>query len=259
MIWMRILPGVLKELLKHVPTVLFEAVDWNVLAHELPKLSRRLIQKEGYAELFEEHQKFLAPFEIHLVSDVSSELHIQHDLWASEKILTLYFAQLFSPHGLFLDLRLNHYQVAKPVLNYHPSGLWTKFSPEFSQGVAEIYDGFYLNDDAQFESGLIKLGLSSSSWPESDRRELAQLFKSHFGASVDNEMVFELESFKTSLINIAHFLLEKKVRVSNDFLYLGIYLVTLYSALERSRVRINVKKIYLNVREQLKSSPPSKT
>ena len=64
MIFMRILPGVLKELLKHVPTVLFEAVEWSVLASELPKLSRRIIQKEGYNELFELQSAFLSHFTI---------------------------------------------------------------------------------------------------------------------------------------------------------------------------------------------------
>jgi predicted unusual protein kinase regulating ubiquinone biosynthesis (AarF/ABC1/UbiB family) len=254
---MRILPGVLKELLKHVPTVLFEAVDWSVLGHELPKLSRRLIQKEGYQELFEQHQSFLRPFQINLVDHVDKQFDIKHDLWASEKILTLYFAQLFSPHGLFLDLRTNHFDVAKPQLNYHPSGLWTKFSDEFSQGLAEIYDGFYLSNDELFNNGLIKLGLSSPDWPQKDREELAQLFKSHFGSSVSQEMSFELESFKSSLVNITHFLLEKKVKISNDFLYLGIYLVTLYSALEKSRVRINVKNIYMDVRSQVNSATTS--
>ncbi len=254
---MRILPGVLKELLKHVPTVLFEAVDWSVLAHELPKLSRRLIQKEGYQELFEQHQSFLKPFDINLTGNIQNHLDLKHDLWSSEKILTLYFAQLFSPHGLFLDLRTNHFEVAKPVLNYHPSGLWTKFSDEFSQGLGEIYDGFYLGKDELFQSGLIKLGLSSPNWPQKDREELAQLFKSHFGSSVNQEMSFELESFQASLVNITHFLLEKKVKISNDFLYLGIYLVTLYSALEKSRVRINVKNIYMDVRAKVNSAAVS--
>lgn len=247
---MRILPGVLKELLKHVPTVLFEAVDWNVLAHEIPKLSRRLIQKEGYQELFDRHQNYLAPFQINLVENVDKNYNITYDTLGAERILTLYFAQLFSPHGLFLDLRTNHFDVKGQTLNWQPNGLWTQFGAIFSEGLSEIYDGFYLENDALFESGLIKLGLASTDWPDSDRKELAALFKGHFGSSVNQEMVFELEGFQASLVKITHFLLEKKVRMSTDFLYLGIYLVTLYSALEKSRVRLNVKKIYLDVRQK---------
>lgn len=253
MIFMRILPGVLKELLKHVPTVMFEAVDWSVLAHELPKLSRRLIQKEGVENLAFFQQQFLTPFDVKLVSEVDKHFEIKHDLWAAEKILTLYFAQLFSPQGLFLDLRTNHFDEQKPLLRWHPSGLWTKFSDEFSEGLVEIYDGFYLGNDELFHAGLVKIGISSEAWPQADRDELARLFKSQFGSSVSEEMTFDLESFKASLMKITDFLLQKKVKISPDFLYLGIYLVTLYSALEKSRVRINVNKVYLQVRNYVRN------
>lgn len=102
---MRILPGVLKELLKHVPTVLFEAVEWSVLASELPKLSRRIIQKEGYSELFGKLSSYLAPFQIELVTQMDKQFDPQDKKLAAERILALYFAQLFSPHGLFSTLR----------------------------------------------------------------------------------------------------------------------------------------------------------
>lgn len=250
---MRILPGVLKELLKHVPTVLFDAVEWSVLGQELPKLSRRLIQKEGYQDLFDKHQKLLTPFDIRLTDKLSQELEVRHDVWAAQQILTLYFAQIYSKHGLFLDLRTNHFSSEKPTLLWQPSGLWTKFSDTFSEGLHEIYDGFYLGQDEVLESGLVKLGLIAPHWSMEDRQHLADLFKMQFGSSISEEVGFELEVFKASLVKIADFLLEKKVKISTDFLYLGIYLVTLYSALEKTRVRVNVKQIYLKVKAELKS------
>lgn len=245
---MRILPGVLKELLKHVPTVLFEAVEWSVLAHEMPKLSRRIIQKEGYSELFDLQKSYLAPFRINLVSQMDKQFAPANKKLAAEKILTLYFTQLFSPHGLFLDIGPAHLEMNQDELNFHPSGLWTKFSPQFSDGITDIYDGFYLEDDKLFHRGLIKSGLSSDSWPEKDREQLAELFKSHFGASVTGEMIFELESFKLSFFKVADFLLNKKVNISTDFLYLGISLVTMYSSLEKTKASVDVKKIYLSVK-----------
>ncbi len=245
---MRILPGVLKELLKHVPTVLFEAVEWSVLASELPKLSRRIIQKEGFSELFDLQKAYLSPFQIHLVSEMSNHTIPQNNKQAAEKILTLYFAQLFSPHGLFLDLGPSHLEMNASGLNFSPSGLWTKFSPQFSDGITDIYDGFYLEDENLFHQGLIKSGLSSNEWSQSDRDELAQLFKSHFGASVTSEMTFDLETFKKSFFKVADFLLKKKVNISTDFLYLGISLVTMYSSLEKTQASVDVKKIYLEVK-----------
>jgi predicted unusual protein kinase regulating ubiquinone biosynthesis (AarF/ABC1/UbiB family) len=254
MIFMRILPGVLKELLKHVPTVLFEAVEWRVLSHELPKLSRRIIQKEGYAELFERQKSYLSPFKINLVSQVAKNFDPQDKKLTAERILTLYFAQLFSPHGLFLDIGPTHLEMVGNELNFHPNGVWTKFSPEFADGITDIYDGFYTEDEKLFQLGLVKSGLSSAKWKDEEREALAQLFKSHFGASVSGEMTFELETFKQSFLKVADFMLEKKVKISTDFIYLGVALITMYSSLEKTNVSVNVKKVYLEVKKQLPSN-----
>ncbi|MBA2404403.1 MAG: hypothetical protein H0V66_06500 [Bdellovibrionales bacterium] len=250
---MRILPGVLKELLKHVPTVLFEAVEWSVLASELPKLSRRIIQKEGYSELFDLQGAFLAPFKLNLVAQVDKNFDFKNQKVAAEKILTLYFAQLFSPHGLFLDLSSTHFDLKQDVLNYKPSGVWTKFNPVFAEGLKNIYDGFYLEDEKLLHQGLLKSGLTKATWTEADRQKLAELFKSHFGASLTSEMSFDLTSFKESFLKVADFMLIKKVNISVDFLYLGIALVTMYSSLEQTEAKVNVKEIYLKVKNQLET------
>ncbi len=247
MIFMRILPGVLKELLKHVPTVLFEAVEWNVLAHELPKLSRRIIQKEGYNELFDLQGSFLRPFGINLVKEVDKNFNLEGNKEAAEKILTLYFAQLQSPHGLFLDFSPSHLDMKGDELNYKPSGLWTKFSPEFSAGLSEIYEGFYTENEELFHKGLLNSGLMFESWPKEERQRLSELFKSHFGSSL-TDMTFDLDSFKESFLRVSDFMLEKKVKISTDFIYLGIALVTMYSSLEKTKASVNVKKIYLDVK-----------
>lgn len=253
MIFMRILPGVLKELLKHVPTVLFDAVDWSVLASELPKLSRRIIQKDGYSELFALQAKFLGPFNVDLTDKISKDFDLNGQKKAADLILTTYFAQLFSPHGVFLDLGPGHFEISENTFKFKPSGLWTKFRPEFSKGLRDIYDGFYFEDEALFHKGLLESGLTSNSWPEEDRIKLANLFKSHFGASLTGEMSFDLETFKTSFIKVADFMLEKKVKISTDFIYLGIALITIYSSLEKTQAKVNVKNIYLNVKDQLNS------
>lgn len=253
MIFTRILPGVLKELMKHVPTVLFEAVEWSVLASEIPILSRRIIQKEGFDELFDLQSGFLAPFQIKLTSHVDKNFDLLNQKIAAENILTLYFAQLFSPHGLFLDLGPTHIDYTEGTFHFKPTGVWTKFSYEFSDGLKDIYDGFYLEDEKILHRGLIKSKLTSSLWSEEDRQKLANLFKSNFGESLTDEMTFDLESFKESFFKIADFMLNKKVNISTDFLYLGIALVTMYSSLEKTKTKVNVKEVYLKVKKQLES------
>lgn len=247
---MRILPGALKELSRHVPTVLFQVVEWSELTAELPKLTRRILHREGHDELLPKQKEFLRPLGIELHSNKVETSKGKMTSEGAEKFLTLFFAQLYSPYGLFLDLRPDNYFEKSNELHWHPNGLWTKFHEKFQEGLLEVYDGFYLENEALYESGLKKIGLIDENWSKEDKAELSRLFKSQFGPSLTASMKFSLEEFKESLFQIGHFLLVKKVSITRDFLYLGIYLVTLYANLEESEVSLNVKEIYLKTKEK---------
>jgi hypothetical protein len=248
MILMRILPGVLKELSKHVPTVLFQTVEWSELASELPKISRRIISKEGYDELFQKQKELLDPYNIVLTSGPLAQKPIKADKWTGEKWLTLYFAQLFSPYGLFLDLRSSNFSDEKPLLKWHPTGFWTKFEEGFQEGLLKVYEGFYLENDQLYFEGLEGIGLLKKDFSLEDKKTLGDLFRSQFGSALNEDMKFDLEHFKDSIIKMSNFMLKRKVTISKDFLYLGIYLVTMYSSLEETNEKVPVKQIYLDVR-----------
>ena len=248
MILMRILPGVLKELSKHVPTVLFQTVEWSELAHELPKISRRMIQKEGYEDLYTANKTLLHPYNIMLTDLPLTQTKLNSDKWVGEKILTLYFTQLFSSDGLFLDLRSNHFDNQYPELRWHPTSLWTQFDEKFRRGLLDVYEGFYLENDDLYYEGLEKIGLLKTDFSPEDKKQLGDLFRDQFGKALDEDMQFDLEHFKTSIIRMSDFMLKRKVHISKDFLYLGIYLVTMYSTLEETQAKLPVKQIYLEVR-----------
>ncbi len=252
MFLLRILPGILKEFVKHVPTVLFEVIDWNELAAELPKLSKRLIQKEGYHNILQSQKSVLAPLDVVLKETPFTTQSIPKEKWVAEKLISIYFAQIFSPHGLFLDLKLAHFNYQNSLMEWNPSSLWIKFDDSFSLGMQEIYEGFYLENDEIFRQGLKRTGLLSEKWSISDQNELTNLFKSHFGASVHDEITFNVETFKESMSKISEFMLRRKVKITKDFLYLGIYLVSLYSSLEFISTPINVRDIYLKTRKLAK-------
>lgn len=248
MILMRILPGVLKELSKHVPTVLFETVEWSELAAELPKISRRILSKDGYDDLYQSQKLQIDPYGITLTNETLSSIELSKNKTVAEKILTLYFVQLFSPDGLFLDLRANHFAEENSTLKWHPTGFWTKFDDSFREGLLKVYDGFYLENDALYYEGLQEIGLLKPDFKDEDKKVLGDLFREQFGGAQNENMKFKLEHFRTSIMRMSDFMLKKKVKISKDFLYLGIYLVTLYSTLEATNEALPVKQIFLNVR-----------
>lgn len=251
MIFTRFIPGVLKELMKHVPTVLFKAVDWSDLASEFPKITKRVLSKEGYKDLFDSQSSVLGPLGVTLSESRSEANSFPDKDRAGEEILTVYFTQLLSPHGVFLDFRIQYFNQTEKNLLWTPSPLWTRFSDSFSAGLIEVYDGFYYDEDEKFRSGLAKIGLLSLDWKDEDQAMLCDLFRSHFGAAADEKMTFHLEDLQKSIINMANFLLERKVTINKDFLYLGINLVTLYSTLESIDSNVCVSKIYKDLRKKL--------
>jgi hypothetical protein len=250
MLFMRFLPGILKELTRHVPTVLFNSVDWSELASELPQISKRMLQKEGYEKLWNHQKNLLSSLPIILSLEKIKSPKVTHKKIAGDLVLTLYFSQLFSDEGLFLDLRSHHFHQEGEELLWHPSLLWTKFDNHFRQGLLKVYEGFYLEEDEIYLEGLEELGLIKKSFTLSEKKELGDLFRGHFGSALDKEMSFKLSHLQASMIKMSDFFLTKKVQVSKDFLYLGIYLVTLYSTLHEWREEHMVKKIYLDVREK---------
>ena len=248
---MRILPGVLKELSKHVPTVLFQTVEWSELASELPKISRRIIQKDGYEELFHSQKELLHPYCIDLTDGNVAPGKLSKS--AGEKILTLYFTQLYSPRGLFLDLRSSNFTEETTHLKWHPTGFWTKFDEKFRQGLLDVYEGFYLQDNELYLNGLKEIGLIQDSFTEEEKKQLGEIFQEQFGKAKEEDQEFKVEHLTNTIIRMSNFMLSKKVKISKDFLYLGIYLVTMYSTLEETNAKLPVKQIYLDVRGRFDS------
>lgn len=243
---MRILPGVLKELMKHVPTVLFQTVEWSEIVSEIPVISRRMINKEGYAELADLQKEYLKDLPLCVRHELVNGPGLRPGDGAT--ILSLYFRQLFSQHGVFLDLRSLHFNHESDTLLWNPGTLWTKFSPEFREGLVEVYDGFYLGKDDLYKNGLVKIGLLDPSWPAEDQKTIMDIFRKHFGSAQTENVEFKLDHLRAGIIAMAQFLLGKKARIKKDFLYLGIYLVTMYGTLEETGESLPVKEIYLSSR-----------
>lgn len=248
MIFMRILPGVLKELTKHVPSVLFQAVDWNELAHEVPKLTRRMIQKEGLTDLLVAQRPLFEKQGIILTLDSLSPTSLSLDQENGRKILMFFFAQLFIGNGIFLDLRPKHFQGNDSNLRFQVSGFWTKLDPDFRNSLIKVYDGFYQDDEILYKEGLLGMGLIHSNWSEKEKNDLAEIFGRQFGKNRSGEVMFKLDDLNQTIIEISHFMLERKVKVSKDFLYLGIYLVTLYGVMEETGLPFPVKDLYLETK-----------
>lgn len=167
-----------------------------------------------------------------------------------ELILKIYFEQIMNCDIMMLDLRTKHFAADDSGVSWSPGKLWASFDPEFREGIRKIYHGYYFNDDQEFAEGLKKCKLLKSDWNQSQKDEVIDVFKTHFGSAREGNVKFSLEHFKKSFGNIFTTLLKNKIRLDKNFLYLGIMLVTLYISLDAIGGEYNVSKIFKNIKKE---------
>jgi predicted unusual protein kinase regulating ubiquinone biosynthesis (AarF/ABC1/UbiB family) len=242
---MQFLPSLVRELLKHVPKLGFEVTDWEGVRRDAPLMAARLLSQSGVAGLKKAQESVFSSFLVFSAPPTPPGSDPQE---FGDLLLRYYFSQLQIDEGVFLDLRPENFSQSPGRLHFSPNGFWYRFSPTFRQSLLELYDGFYFDREDLFERGLRGTGLLSGSWSPEDQERMKTLFRSHFGTARDLPMRFNLEDFQKTFLSVFEFLMEKKVRLSSEFMLFGAYLVTLYLALQKTGTRHDVGRIYRELR-----------
>jgi hypothetical protein len=150
-----------------------------------------------------------------------------------ERILTLYFHQLFSDGVTLLDLRGSGFRREPSALSWSPAAWLCSWDPTFQQALRAIYRGFYADDDRAFRKGLATLGIASCE----------ELFRAAFGGDADRQ-TFRTKEFVAIFHQVFVRCREQKIELHPDFLPLGIYLATLYDALDATGVAFPVRACF---------------
>lgn len=139
-----------------------------------------------------------------------------------QRVLELYFHQVFSDGLVLLDLRRERFAEEASGLAWSPSGALADWSPTFRGAVRALYRGFYQGDDALFREGLATLGLAQAE---------GQL-RSQFGEGQQRAVRFSLQDFQKKFQDVFTRCQDTGSRIDTGFLSLGLYLATLYEHLD---------------------------
>lgn len=245
-----LLPKFLKDVLQHIPTLALKSINWTEVFKELGPMIMRL----GHPDLDPHHLESLKMLNITNLSILKKMNHVQSksDLSQNqlqqrgEGILRIYFSQLKNAQGLNLDLRAKHFYVLNQQLHWCPNNTWYQLSEEFRLALIQIYRGFYFKLDHEFSEGLQIIGLSKGLNLD-QKNELKALFYKHFGPGEQESVKFDLVQFQNSFYELFHFFVQNKVELHKDFIFIGIYLVTLYMHLQELDIELNVRKVFFEV------------
>lgn len=139
-----------------------------------------------------------------------------------QRILELYFHQVFQDGLVLLDLRLERFSEEEEALTWHPSAVLADWTPAFREAIRALYRGFYLGDDVLFREGLAALGLAKAE----------DTVRSQFGEGQQRAVRFALSDFQQKFQDVFVRCQETGSRIDTGFLSLGLYLATLYEHLE---------------------------
>lgn len=171
-----------------------------------------------------------------LVSLVPAEGVCLHELPDSlraqvgQRILTLYFRQLYSDAPTALDLRAPRWRVRDSHLHWTPASVHARWDSGFIAAMRGVYRGFYDGDDGAFITHLRRLDLDGA----------ADLFRAHIGAGDPHAHTFDRGAFVTSFGAIFDHCKDAGVRLHPDFVLLGAYLGGLYDSLAELDVPLDV-------------------
>jgi hypothetical protein len=232
-------PKILKEIFSHLPTIILKSVNITEVLKEAGPFLLRFGKSELDAKHFGSLQ-YLQTSKLQIVNKITQS-SVNQSL--GTEILKLYFGQLKNENGLVLDMRSQHFSQSGSVLHWKPNSTWYQMKKEFREALIELYKSFYFDNHNNFIKALSDLGLSKGLNSE-QVLELKELFKNHFGSGDQTQVEFDLETFNDSFAELFKFFVAHEVEIKTDFLFLGVYLITLYQNLEQIGGSHNVREAF---------------
>lgn len=231
------------QFVDYASPALFEVMPMRALVAQGKEFISNGRKAERFAEARSQVQSVLRERQVAIELDgeergrplTDSELTDPEKRAAGDRILELYFAQVFGGDVAILDLRTESFGLTdRGALTWRPRAFYVHWDPEFLDGLRNLYAGFYLDDDARFARGLTELRLEDS----------GDALRSHLGSGDQRSVRFETSAFHSSFHDTFISCRESGVALHRNFLALGVYLVCLYDVLETLGLEFDVRRAF---------------
>jgi hypothetical protein len=165
-----------------------------------------------------------------------------------QRVLALYFHQLFWDGPIFLDLRPRSFgwNAERQVLSFYPSSLWCRPDAEFMRRLRSLYAGFYDADPARLAEGL-ELYRWECEPSQGFTARMQLLLQSHFGPP-SGEVQFAISHFRGTFDSIFKEAARSRACLHPDLTFLGVELVGLYLTLEALNVPLEPRAAFVGAR-----------
>jgi len=235
------------ELFKLLPKKAFKLLSIKETLKIGESLTRSIFDKKSYEFQVQARIKTWKYSNIQIVKELPLENKTVTTKEDGENILKIYFSQFFENDiAVHIDLRKSSFSSSDSFC-WAPSKIHYHFKPSFTAGVCSLYKGFYFDNNAEFENGLMLLGIVRDSMNETQKNDIKELFLRHFGEGRSGNVKFSLGNLKDSFNVIFSYFLKEDIPLNPEFAVLGINLVTLYLTLQEIPHELNVREVFYQV------------
>lgn len=227
-----------RQLRDYVSPSFFEVLPPRALAGQVRELVKNASDSRGFSQLREEIEERLAARDIVVrlaegdgpapgrAADTEAERQV-----LGQRVLEIYFGQLFAADAAILDLRAGRFELEGSVPRWRPRPVYVRWEPGFLEAIRSLYQGFYDGDDARYDGALEALGITPA----------REVFRQHFGDGDQACVRFEARVFHETFHEAFVRCRDAGVSLHRNFLTLGIYLACLYDQLEALDLAFDVR------------------
>lgn len=152
-----------------------------------------------------------------------------------QRILEIYFAQLFRSEWTLLDLWPSRISFGSDrAAVWSPRPMFVRWDNEFAVSVKHVYAGFFLGADGRFRAGLEGLGLGSA----------GEVLLRHLGEGDARHVRFRADQLQSTLREIVVLREASAPSLHRNFVALGLYLASLHKTLASFDVPLDVRAAF---------------
>ena len=163
----------------------------------------------------------------------AAPLHLDEDgrRRHGQRVLQLYFHQIYTQPTTFLDLRSERFAATAAQTTWSPGWLRVTWDPAFIGAIQRLYRGFYSDSTAMFADALSDLSLEAAQ----------DTFIRHFGGGDQRSVRFEQAHFHQSFHQAFQACAQEAGQLHQNFISLGLMLGCLYAHLEPLDMALDVR------------------
>ena len=252
------LPPYIRDFARVLQPRAVNVIQWSSLLGNLFELARMPFEAHGHENLKNSVEIYLPEHIVFLRSDDKRKFRtLKNQSRPSLKksfgqdVLTLFFSQMACPDGMFADLRQDffYHSISRRgqsgFLYWDPGYFRFKLDNNFREKMILVYAAHFNGDENDLRQALLNVGLLPSTAGAEVQEKVFRTILKYFGAR-RGMMEYKLEDFKEGFLSSFDILVEHNITLPSDFFYFGLYMFSLYHALDQTGQSFDAKKIFLN-------------